>query len=160
MFVLSALAFLPDTDFILHQLAPSIAALNHRGATHSLAVAVGVGCLAALVIKAWGAKRPLAWGVLVSAVVASHGLLDYFGDSNLGVALLWPISDVRLLAPWHVLPNPTIAGLLSSVGFAEFGSEFVVFLPIWLYAFLPRRRPARHVQNGPAHGEPSERLNR
>jgi inner membrane protein len=141
MVILAALAFLPDIDFLLQDLDPSASFLYHRGATHSLVFALCIGALAAIALVASGKPRPLAWGLLTAAVVASHGLLDSFGNSTLGVELLWPFSDVRLLAPWHVLPNPSFA-LLSRSGLATLLLEFVVFLPLWLYAFLPRRRSA------------------
>jgi inner membrane protein len=141
--VFSALALLPDVDFVLHRLAPSIAYLDHRGATHSLAFALGVGASVALVIVASGRGRPVAWGVIAGAVVASHGVLDCLGDTSLGVALFWPFSDARVLAPWHVLPNPALQGLFSSHGLAELGIEFLLFVPFWLYAFLPRRDEMR-----------------
>jgi inner membrane protein len=143
MVVLAALALLPDIDFLLHDAVPSIALLDHRAATHSLAFAVVVGGLIAPAIRVSGGQRPLCWGLLAGAVVASHGLLDSFGDSDLGVALLWPFSDARILAPWHVLPNPALGGLLTRVGLATLALEFLVFMPFWLYAFLPRSAGAQ-----------------
>jgi inner membrane protein len=138
MVVLAALALLPDIDLVLQEIAPSVSMLQHRAATHSLAFAIGVGGTIALVVLARSGRRAAAWGFVAGAVVASHGLLDSLGDSNLGVALLWPFSNARLLAPWHVLPNPSLPGLLSTRGLAEVAIEFVLFLPFWLYAFLPR----------------------
>jgi inner membrane protein len=139
MVILATLAFLPDIDFFFHDLDPAAVFLDHRGATHSLVFALCIGILATIVLVASGRPRPLEWGVLATAVVASHGLLDAFGNSTLGVELLWPFSDARFLAPWHVLPNPTFP-LFSRGGLSILMLEFVVFLPLWLYAFLPRRR--------------------
>jgi hypothetical protein len=77
------------------------------------------------------------------AVVASHGLLDSFGNSTLGVTLFWPFSEAEYLAPVHVLPNPNFQDLLTLGGLADLGLEFLIFLPLWIYAFLPRRtRPS------------------
>jgi inner membrane protein len=146
MVVLAALAFLPDIDFFIEGLAPSFDVLYHRGATHSLVFAVCIGVFAAIVLLASGRPRPLEWGVLATAMVASHGLLDSFGNSTLGVELLWPFSDARFLAPWHGLPNPTFA-LFSPSGLGTLILEFVVFLPLWLYAFLPRRRRVPEAQH-------------
>jgi inner membrane protein len=139
MVVLATLACLADVDFFFQALAPSVSFLDHRGATHSLVFAVGIGALATIVLAAKGRPRPLEWGVLTAAVVASHGLLDSLGNTTLGVALLWPFSDVRFLAPWHVLPNPNPQDLLTSRGLADLGIEFLIFLPFWIYAFFPRR---------------------
>jgi inner membrane protein len=142
MVVLAALALLPDVDLLLHTLAPSITFLEHRAATHSIAFAAGIGALIAITVLARGSPRPMAWGLLAGAVVASHGLLDSVGNSNVGVALLWPFSDARILAPWHGLPNPTLEGLLTGRGVATLAVEFLVFLPFWLYAFWPRQPAA------------------
>jgi inner membrane protein len=146
MVTLGALALLPDIDFLLERISPSAGFLDHRGATHSFAVALIIGASIAVAIRARGGRGSVMWGLVATAVVASHGLLDYFGDSSLGIALLWPFSDARLLAPWHVLPNPSPQGLFSTRGLFELASEFVLFLPFWLYAFLPRRT-ARNVEN-------------
>ena len=146
MVTLSALALLPDIDFLLHGIAPSARFLEHRGATHSFAIAVLVGASIALTIRVRGGRGPAMWGLVATAVVASHGLLDFVGDSSLGVALLWPFSDARLQAPWHVLPNPSLPGMVSTPGIAELALEFALFLPFWLYAFLPRRPRAAGAQ--------------
>lgn len=147
MAVFSMLALLPDIDLALGAVARSMPLLDHRGATHSIAVAVGVGGAIALVIRVQGRQNAAAWGIVACALVASHGLLDSLGDSDLGVALLWPFSDVRLLAPWHPLPNPSLPGMFSSSGLATLAIEFLVLLPFWLYAFLPRRSAALQVQS-------------
>jgi inner membrane protein len=138
---LAGLAMLPDIDFLLHDLAPRVALFDHRGPSHSLLVAVVVGSLVGLVLLARGHPDGAAWGLLAIAVVASHGLLDLFGDTTLGVALLWPISDARILAPWHILPNPP--AVLSWGTLWDVGVEAVVFVPAWLYAFWPRRQRDR-----------------
>jgi inner membrane protein len=138
MFAFSTLALLPDVDFLLDDLAPTVPFLEHRGATHSFAFAVIVGLCVAVGIRALGRRRAAVWGLIAGAVVVSHGLLDYFGDSDLGVALLWPFTDARFLAPWHFLPNPSSTSL--SMGLlVDLAVEFALFLPLWLYAFLPRR---------------------
>jgi inner membrane protein len=136
---LAALAMLPDIDFLLHGIAPSATFLNHRGITHSFVFALVVGATIAAMTRALGGRGAMVWGLVATGVVASHGVLDYFGDSSLGVALLWPFSDERFLARWHVLPNPSFTGLFLPPGLAELASEFLLFMPFWLFAFLPRR---------------------
>jgi membrane-bound metal-dependent hydrolase YbcI (DUF457 family) len=138
---LAALAMLPDVDFLLHDLGPSIALFDHRGPSHSLFVAILIGSLVGVALIARGHPNGAGWGLLAIAVIASHGLVDAFGDTTLGVALLWPISDVRILAPWHILPNPQ--AVLAWQALTDVGLEAVVFLPAWLYAFLPRRQRDR-----------------
>lgn len=139
MLVLSVLALLPDLDLLIPAVGSSVGPFAHRGASHSLAVTMIVGVSIAFAIRAWGGERALAWGLLATAVVASHAILDLFGDTDLGVALLWPLSDARFLAPWHILPNPPWPGVFSRFGLTQLGLELVLFLPFWLYAFFPRR---------------------
>jgi|SRR5450759_1434864 inner membrane protein len=139
MVALSALSMLPDLDFLIPAVGSSVGPFAHRGASHSLAAAIVVGVVIALAIGAWGGRRALAWGLLATAVVASHPLLDLFSDTDLGVALLWPLSSARFLAPWHVLPNPPWPGVFSPFGLRQLGLELVLFLPLWIYAFFPRR---------------------
>jgi inner membrane protein len=146
MVVFAALAFLPDIDFVLQALAPSITDLEHRGATHSLVLAVAVGAFVALANTLRGGQHPVYWGLVAAGLLASHGGLDWLGNSSLGVELLWPFSDARLLAPWHLLPNPGLVHFFSSRNLATLAIEVLVFLPFWLYAFAPRKRPAVNSQ--------------
>jgi inner membrane protein len=146
MLAFSVLSMLPDLDFLIPAGGSQGGPFTHRGASHSLVAAMIVGIAVALAIRASKPQRTMKWGLLVAAVVASHAILDLFGDTTLGVALLWPISDVRFLAPWHILPNPPWPGLFSSFGLRALGLELVWFLPLWLYAFFPRRLLERPVQ--------------
>ena len=130
----AALALLPDTDLVLHALAPQVHLFAHRGPSHSLAVAALIGTVVALAAPA-GTRARL--GVLVAAVVASHGLLDALGTSGLGVELLWPFTGIRFLAPWHMLPNVDLARPVASI-VAVLALELVLFAPAWLYALWPR----------------------
>jgi inner membrane protein len=140
MVLLACLAVLPDVDFVLYAAAPSIEAFAHRGASHSLLLAEAIGAIIALAIQFRGHGGALWWGLVTGAVVASHGLLDWVGDTNLGVMLFWPFSDARVLAPLHILPNPYWPELLSTHGLMVLGLEAAVFLPLWIYAFFPRRQ--------------------
>lgn len=141
MLVLSAVALLPDVDFIIHAAAPSYAAFAHRGATHSLAFAIFAGTIVAGAIRLRAGRGAVAWGVVAAVLLASHGILDWLGDTDLGVALLWPLSSERYLAPLHLLPNPPFfPDLPSTYALSQLGLEFLVFLPLWLFAFVPRRQ--------------------
>jgi inner membrane protein len=99
----------PDLDWLsthlLHAAQGSIYA--HRGATHSLFVALTAGLLAAVAHRALGA-RPLTAGVVVAAAMASHGLLDMMTDSVQPVAYLWPLSSDRLFADWRPLHSSEV----------------------------------------------------
>src|SRR5215467_12202896 len=80
MFAFAALSALPDADVLAVALgARDGGVIGHRGASHSLFVAVAVGMLCAI------AARRLGWPVLRTAIagtlaVASHGILDAFGE--------------------------------------------------------------------------------
>jgi inner membrane protein len=92
----------PDLDWLsthLFHIAPG-SIYAHRGATHSLFVALSAGLLAALAHRRL-AVRPLAAGVIVSGAMATHGLLDMMTDSVQPVAYLWPLSSIRLFADWR-----------------------------------------------------------
>ena len=52
--------------------------------------------------------------MIVALVVGSHGVLDAFGQTTKGVALLWPASSKRLFAPPRVGVDPDPGGLKGS----------------------------------------------
>lgn len=92
----------PDIDGLFKHFfgVPENSIYAHRGACHSLFVALGCGLLAAAFHKRL-AVRPLTAGVLVTIAMASHGILDMMTDSGRPVAYLWPVSSVRLFADWR-----------------------------------------------------------
>ncbi len=140
MVVFSVLSLLPDADVVAFVLRiPYANQFGHRGASHSLAVAVAMSLLAWPVAKvlAQPARRV---ALFVLLVVASHGLLDTLTDGGLGCALLWPLTAARYFAPWRPLPvAPIGAHLLSARGLHVIAVEFAFFLPCLLYAVVPRR---------------------
>jgi len=138
MATFAGLALLPDIDLLLSGASYGAGPLDHRGVTHSLMFALWVGLIVGLGLALAGDGHPIRWGLLAGALVASHGVMDAFGQSTLGVELFWPLSDVRVLAPWHVLPNPSIAPPLAVHFWGVLAVEALVFLPAWVYAFLPR----------------------
>lgn len=75
--------------------------------------------------------------------MARYGLPYAFRETDLGVGLLGPFSDARFLAPLRILPNTTWPSVLSAAGLGQLALEFALFLPLWLYAFLPRQRSIR-----------------
>jgi inner membrane protein len=137
---LSALSLAPDLDVIgMHCGVRYGAMWGHRGATHSILVAI----LAAAVTTWWlrpGPRWKLAAGV-VAAVAVSHGLLDAMTDGGLGVALLWPWTSHRFFFPWRPIPvAPIGARLLSARGLGVITWEAIAFLPAWAIAVWPSRR--------------------
>ena len=139
MLLWSALSFLPDADVLGFRLGvPYADPWGHRGATHSLVFAIGLGLLVgALAAVARGGFVRTA--VFASLVVASHGILDALTDGGLGCALLWPFDSTRYFAPWRPIPvSPIGSAFFSSRGLHVAAVEVVLFLPLFLYATWPR----------------------
>jgi membrane-bound metal-dependent hydrolase YbcI (DUF457 family) len=128
---------LPDIDIIASRFRTSgDSPIAHRAAFHSIAFAGASGFVAAAVAPSGRRRRQ---GMLVALVVGSHGVLDAFGHTTKGVALLWPASSKRLLGPWHVFPNPPAnRELFSRRGLGLLGAELLVFTPLWALAARPR----------------------
>lgn len=142
MLTFAALAALPDADVLAVALgAHDGGAVGHRGASHSLSVAIALGVFGALM------ARKLGWPVLRTAVattlaVASHGVLDALGEGGRGIPFLWPLSHERFMSPWRLLPDaPRGLRLISRSGLVDIALEFLLFLPVTLAAVWPVRRP-------------------
>jgi len=156
----AALAALPDLDVLLVALgAADGGSIGHRGASHSLAMAVLTGALAALAARRFGWPA-LRTAVAAAAAVASHTFLDLLGAEGKGLALLWPLSAHRFHSPWRVFPDaPRGMRLLSRYGLAELATEFGLFMPVTLYALWPRitarlRREPPRLRVIPGHAAP------
>lgn len=134
----AALAVLPDADVIGFALGVDYAdSWGHRGATHALASAILTTGALALV---WQETRsPFAF-IFLALAMASHGLLDALTDGGLGIALLWPVSDARIFAPFTpIRVSPIGADFFSSRGLETLVSELVwVWCPAILLAVAVR----------------------
>ncbi len=157
----AALAALPDLDVVLVALgAADGGSIGHRGASHSLGMAVLTGGLAALAARRFG-WPPLRTAVAAAAAIASHTFLDLLGAQGKGLAIFWPLSAHRFHSPWRVFPDaPRGMRLLSRYGLAELATEFGLFMPVTMYALWPRitarlrgEPPRLRVISGP--GTPS-----
>jgi membrane-bound metal-dependent hydrolase YbcI (DUF457 family) len=135
--VLCGLALLPDADIVVSRFRTSADShIAHRAAFHSVAFAGASGFVAAALAPS-GRRR--GQGMLVALVVGSHGVLDAFGHTTNGVALLWPVSRRRFLGPWHVFPSPPAnRELLSRRGLGLLCAELLVFAPLCALAARPR----------------------
>jgi inner membrane protein len=134
----AALATLPDADVALVALGASDAgSFGHRGAMHSLGMALAVGLLCAIAARRW--HWPVVRTALAgAAAIASHTLLDLLDNGGKSLAVFWPLSSVRYHLPWSLLPDaPRGLGLLSRAGLLEFTTEFAIFLPVTIYALWP-----------------------
>jgi inner membrane protein len=135
----AVLAALPDLDVLLVALgAADGGSIGHRGASHSLAMAVLIGAASALAARRFGWPA-LRTAVAAAAAIASHTFLDLLGAEGKGLALLWPLSAHRFHSPWRVFPDaPRGMRLLSRYGVAELATEFGLFLPVTMWALWPQ----------------------
>lgn len=109
-------AAIPDLDSFADHLwrVPESSIYSHRGAAHSLFMAIAAGAVAALFHSRLRAE-PLCAGVAIGAAMASHGILDMMTNSDRPVAYLWPLSSLRLFADWRPLDSiPVETGHLVS----------------------------------------------
>ena len=141
-FAFSAASLLPDADVIAFGLGiPYDAPFGHRGASHSILVALLSGLVAGL-IAARGTTRArgIRVGLFIGAIIATHGPLDALTDGGEGVALLWPFSTQRFFFPWRPLPVAPIGiHFLSRAGLAVAKVEILAFAPLFLFGLWPRR---------------------
>jgi inner membrane protein len=136
----SALSLLPDVDVVGFSLGVQYGdPWGHRGATHSLTLAVVAGVAIALAARRFG--RPFGRTALTaSLVLASHGLLDTLTDGGLGAALLWPFDLTRYFAPWRPIPVAPIGlAFVSPYGLIVSVTELFLFGPLLYYALRPAR---------------------
>lgn len=138
-FWFSVLSLGPDLDAIGFHFGIAYAdQLGHRGASHSIALALASFFYAKR--RGW---RPWRTSAIATVIAMSHGLLDTmtFGG-GLGCALLWPFSTARFWAPaaLRIIPvAPIGVGMLSLRGLYVIGVELVLFSPFLIYALKPRR---------------------
>jgi inner membrane protein len=138
LLLFAGLALLPDADVLLVSLgACDAGACGHRGASHSLPVAIAIGVLAGLVARAL--RWPVLRTVLATTVaVGSHALLDVLGAGGRGLPLLWPFSEARFISPVRIFPDaPRGLALLSWPGAINVAIEFAVFLPVMVLSVWP-----------------------
>jgi inner membrane protein len=140
----SALSMLPDADVIGLTIGiPYEDEWGHRGATHSLGFSLGVGLVIGI-----GAQRfrlhGVRTGLIASAVLLSHAVLDMLTNGGLGCALFWPFDLTRYFAPWNPIPVAPI-GLyyFSPYGLTVALTEMVLFAPAWAFAIRPQRTRSR-----------------
>jgi inner membrane protein len=140
-FLYPALALAPDLDVIAFPLGiPYAAPWGHRGASHSLAIALLVGLVAGALLAR--VTRTRAWPAVAFAVlaIASHGLFDMLTDGGKGVAYLWPLSAERFFFPVQPIPvAPIGARFFSARGLYCVIVELALFGPLVVLAYV--RRP-------------------
>lgn len=104
-----ALSIIPDIDVIAFRFGvPYAHPLDHRGFFHSLAFAVAMAIMIAMIIS-WDEplkERVRVCGVL-SAVAVLHPLLDMLTNGGLGIGIFIPFDMHRYLFPWRpIIASP------------------------------------------------------
>jgi inner membrane protein len=139
LILLMFIALAPDLDqSVLPALGiPDSVTLGHRGATHSLLVAVVTSVLVGLLARACGLPfRVVAIGAFLA--IGTHSLLDTFSEGP-GVTWLWPFNDTRFPV-YPILPAaPANEDLFTRKGLYQLVAEIVVFAPFLLYAIYAKR---------------------
>ena len=123
----AVLPVIPDLDVFLRPWVPYGHPLAHRGFTHSLAFALLLGMLAAVAWRSqWGAVpgRAGGLGLLLTAVVASHGLLDALTDGGSGIAFFLPFDAGRYAFPVRPIP-------VSPIGVSALLTDWGVDVLLW-----------------------------
>ncbi len=127
-------AVLPDIDVLGFAMGIQYGdLLGHRGLTHSLLFAVGVGILATRLVYADLQPLTRAWWLSVGfffIATASHGVLDAMTDGGLGVAFLSPIDPARYFLPWRPLRVPPIGVELF---FSRWGIQVMASELLWIW---------------------------
>ena len=125
-------SLLPDADTLAFRFnTPYASILGHRGLSHSLAFALALGLIAALMAPLLRAGRKTAFAVCAGAAL-SHILLDAMTDGGLGVAAFWPFSEARYFLPWRPIAVSPLSPrhFFSQHGITVLGSEArLIWLP-------------------------------
>ncbi len=126
-------ACLPDADVAGFAFGIKYGDLwGHRGMTHSLLFAAGLGVLASARLKPEWRKDGWKLAGLFAAITASHGFLDAFTNGGLGVAFFSPFDRSRYFFPWTPIEVSPIGAsrFFSARGIAVLVSELKwVWLP-------------------------------
>jgi inner membrane protein len=139
MATFAGLAMLPDADVLMVAFGTADAGvLGHRGASHSLPLALVIGLLIAYVMQrhGWPVVRT---AVMASVAVASHAVLDLLGEGGRGLPALWPFVEMRFQSPVRIFPDaPRWPATLWGPGLTNIAVEMLVFSPITIHALWPR----------------------
>lgn len=130
MFAGVAAAIAPDLDVAAFKLGIAYAhELGHRGASHSMAIALVFGAMAAL-FSAQLRSSPKTAFLFVAIAAASHGLLDMLTNGGLGVAYFWPLSSERYFFPTRMIE---VSPLRLNRFFGPAGGAVVLSEILWVW---------------------------
>jgi len=107
---------------------------GHRGISHSLAFAVVVGLIAALLTRRQTGMRLVPLALFYAAITASHGMLDALTNGGPGIAFFAPFDTTRYFVPWRPIPvSPLATHFFSEWGWRVFRAELVL---LWAPALV------------------------
>jgi inner membrane protein len=136
-------AVVPDADVIGFALGLSYEAmLGHRGLSHSLCFAGGLGVGTVWLFCRHVTRFSHSWWSLVlyfAMVTASHGVLDAMTNGGLGIAFFAPFDTSRYFFPWRpVRVSPiSVTAFFSPWGLRILHSELLfIWLPTALLYLL------------------------
>ncbi|MCP4900567.1 MAG: metal-dependent hydrolase [bacterium] len=155
--VFAVLSVMPDID-LLGSLAgiPWRGNLGHRGITHSVGVAVVCGLIGARIIhgkQGLSRRKVVGLTLLACAVAVSHGLLDAATSIGVGVGLLMPFFDERIILPVRpiLVPRARGDGLVLAMLRMVLAELLTVWLPLFVGAGIVhvyrRLAPAEQLPN-------------
>ncbi len=130
------IASIPDLDMIGTRYfnVPWDSIYGHRGYTHSIFFAICTALITALLFSGVvNRKHFKRYFLFFAFCMLSHGLLDFCNEGGLGVAFLWPLSDLR----FHSLVQPIMNVNVSFRGLYLSTSGLPVFLSEILWVWLP-----------------------
>src|SRR5262245_34910195 len=138
MLLWSALSLLPDLDVIGFAFGVDYGdPWGHRGAAHSLAMAVIGGLVVGMGARAFS-RSTIRTALVAIVVLLTHPLLDTMTDGGLGCALFWPFDLTRYFAPWRPIPVAPIGlAFLSPAGGVVAFIELLLFAPALVVALQP-----------------------
>ena len=128
-------SMLPDLDVLAFRWGIAYShEFGHRGFSHSLAFALILGAIGALIAPILNASRWVC-ALFLFASCASHGLLDMCTNGGLGVAYFWPLSETRYFFPHRFIEvSPlNLNRFMGPAGLSVLHSEW---RSIWLPAIV------------------------
>ena len=145
VFAGAIIAVVPDLDVAGRAFGiSSESLLSHRGISHSIAFAALLALLAALAVKIpWRKSLPFLF-----LCALSHGLTDMLTDGGKGIALLWPLNDQRMFAPFRPIEVSPILlrGFENGKLPLVLASELIwLIAPALLLALLVRIAAPHHI---------------
>jgi inner membrane protein len=139
--VVVSCSILADLDSIgFHAGVPYGSLWGHRGMTHSLLFAAVIATCLSLVFRR---IFPPLWklGILLFAILVSHGILDAMTNGGLGVAFFSPFDTDRYFFSWRPIQvSPLgVRRFFTHRGLAILSSEMLwIWFPVLAFAVVMR----------------------